>query len=166
MAIGRLNQRHWLKSLHILVAATWIGTGFSMILLMTVNALDVHEMYTVWSQIKKIDLLLVALPNFLTLITGLLLSWLTNWGFKHTWIKLKLVIQVSIILFAGQVMRHWIDRAIEVLKSGDPAVLQDPTFLINKQMFLYSTAALEFLLILVVFISVFKPWSRQKGKAD
>ncbi|WP_031405139.1 DUF2269 family protein [Geobacillus vulcani] len=157
-----VTQRKWLKSFHILFPSIWVGSGFSMIFLMMVKSQSINTMYSIWHSIKLIDVLFVAIPNILTLITGLMMAKMTNWGLKHTWIKVKLFINIVIAIIGGTFMRNLIDKQLVMLKTGEPSVLENSAFLSNSQVLVISTLLIMLAVIFAIFISVIKPWDKRR----
>ena len=100
---NRQNGLRWLKAFHMIAVACWIGGGVALILLYFLKG-DIHHggvLFGINKSIHHVDMLLIVLPGAIgCLITGLVYSIFSNWGFfKHNWIIFKWIITVSAILF-------------------------------------------------------------------
>ena len=99
--IGR-QGRLWLRTFHIFFMALWIGVAASetFILLFTGNVTDGSKLNVYFSIVPQLDSVLV--PAAIgTVITGVLLAWLTPWGiFKYKWVIYKEVIFILAMLIA------------------------------------------------------------------
>lgn len=162
--VGR-RARLVLRTMHMLFPAIWLGAGLCLALMLTRGNYGLGESLALWATAKTIDVILVAIPNLLTLLTGLLLCWLTPWGLRHRWILLKLAINTGVLLYGGFTLRHVMDRALAVLQSGSPVALSDPVFVHSQSTLLAAIAVVEVLLVLAFLVSVFKPWGARGALA-
>lgn len=125
----------WLKSIHILFISAWVGSGISMLV---INQFD-DTSNGVSPGINLLDNYVIIPSAIGTLISGVLLCWLTNWGFlKYRWIIVKWISTVSQMLFGAFILGPAINSGIEIA--------------------LYFPILQQLLLIALVFVSVFKPW--------
>ncbi|WP_347490771.1 DUF2269 family protein [Desulfoscipio sp. XC116] len=162
-----LKGRAWLKSFHILFCCAWVGAALSIVLLGLVkgHVPNGDELYAVNASIKLVDDYIIIPAALGSLITGLLICWLTNWGFfKHKWIIVKLVMTVGQILFGTFFLGKWTNGAAAITDMERALSLQNQTYLYFREMSSYFGSAQAFLLIVLVFISVFKPWRVKKEK--
>jgi len=107
---------------------------------------------------------LVAFPSALgCLITGALLCWLTSWGFfKHNWIIVKWAVSTGVFVFSTFWLGSWIREMAAISGSEGLAALHDPTYSACRRMSGIFGRLLHLVLIGLVFISVLKPWKREK----
>ena len=92
------------------------------------------------------------------LITGLIYSLWTNWGFfKHTWIIVKWIMTILQILFGALVLGPCINRNVMIADQ-----LRDAVFLNNIQTTQIWGTVQTMLLLFVIVISVQKPWKKKK----
>lgn len=162
-----LKGKAWLKGFHIFFCCAWIGTGLSMMLLSFVKGHTPNgdELYAVNASIKLLDDFLIIPAAFGSLITGLLLCWLTNWGFfKFTWVIVKWISTIAQIIFGTFWLGPWTNGAAAVSDAERALALQNPTYLYFREMNNFFGSIQVMLLIVVVFISVLKPWGKTKPK--
>jgi uncharacterized membrane protein len=87
-----LKDKACLKGFHIFFVCAWIGTALSIVLLGFVkgNTPNGDELYAVNASIKLIDDFIIIPAALGSLITGMLICWLTNWRlFKFKWVIVK-----------------------------------------------------------------------------
>ena len=112
-----LKGKSWLKGFHIFFACAWVGAGISMLLL---SLLDGHiqngdELYAVNDSIQLLDYYIIIPAALGSLITGLLISLFTNWGFfKFNWVIFKWVATVAQIIFGTFWLGPWTDGATAI----------------------------------------------------
>lgn len=164
-----VQGRSWLKGFHIFFACAWVGTGISMMVLAMVNGhiQNGDEIYAVNASIKHLDDYIIIPAAFGSLITGLLISLYTNWGFfRFKWVIFKWAATLAQIIFGTFWLGPWTNGATEIADLERGLALQNSTYLYNKQMVLVFGGAQVLLLIAQVLISAYKPWGkRQTGKA-
>jgi len=160
-----LKGRAWLKGLHLFLICAWIGAGLSMILLgfakqQTTNG---DELYAINAAIKLIDDFIVIPAAMGTLLTGLLFSLFTNWGFtKFYWVIFKWFMTIGQILFGTFFLGPWVNGATVISDTMRVQAFQDATYLFYSQMNQYFGILQVSLLVVVVFISTLKPWGRRE----
>jgi hypothetical protein len=112
-------------------------------------------------------MLLIVIPGaFGCLITGLVFSIFSNWGFfKHNWIIFKWIITVSAILFGTFFLGPWETAMMEISGVLGMESLKDPAYLYSQKMNLIWGGLQTSLLMVTVFISIFKPWKKRKHPA-
>jgi uncharacterized membrane protein len=162
-----LQARNWLKGFHILFACSWVGAAFCMILLTSVRGhiTTGDELWAVNKSIKLIDDFIIISSAFGCLITGILFSFLTNWGFfKHYWITTKYVITVVTMLFGTFYLGPWVN-GMEAISAVDRMLaLHNPTYTHYAQMIKYFGPLQAVILAATLFISVLKPWGKRVDK--
>lgn len=159
-----LTARAWLKSIHILFACLWIGAAVSMLLLIFVrgHVATGDELWAVNVSVKLIDDYIIIPSAIGCLITGILFSGFTNWGFfKFNWIIVKYIINIAAILFGTFFLGPWVNGMEAIAKVERLAALQNTTYLSYYQMNAYFGALQALLLIVAAIISVFKPWGKR-----
>lgn len=163
-----IKGRSWLKGFHIFFACAWVGTGISMMLL---SLIDGHiqsgdEIYAVNASIKLLDDYIIIPAAFGSLITGLLISLYTNWGFfKFNWVIFKWVATLAQIIFGTFWLGPWTNSATAIADLERGLALQNNTYLYDKQMGAIFGGIQVLLLIAQVLISAYKPWGK-RGAQD
>ncbi|MCQ2559938.1 MAG: hypothetical protein MJ157_04430, partial [Clostridia bacterium] len=82
----------------------WIGSALTLLVLSLVKGQvsDSQELFAVNYCMSLIDNGIIVPAAILTLLTGISLCWLTDWGFtKFNWIIVKLVLTIAQILFGS-----------------------------------------------------------------
>ncbi|ALC83747.1 MULTISPECIES: DUF2269 family protein [Bacillus] len=157
-----LNQRKSLLLLHILFAAIWFGTTV-VFLVLSINAAATENEQTLVSSYTAMYLLASSsgrVSIFGTVITGILLSVLTNWGlFKHYWIIAKEVLSL-VMMGLGLVAIYSISLNAFNVSSANGLAAKE---MIN-QGWLFTGVILQILsLILTFWLSVIKPWGKRNA---
>ena len=98
--IGPYGQK-WLKSFHIFFGCTWAASGLCLTLMgLFVNPADGSQLYGFDISRKFIDDVLVVPAATGCLITAMIYSLFTKWGwFKHRWITVKWFINIFGVVF-------------------------------------------------------------------
>ena len=159
----------WLKGFHLIAVASWVGGGIALILLYFLKdgVTDSGVLYGINQSIHHVDMAVVVIPGaFGCLLTGLIYSSFSNWGFfKHNWLIFKWIVTVTAILFGTFFLGPWETAMMEISGKIGISSLSDPAYLYNQKMNLVFGAIQVLVLIITVFISIFKPWkSGKKGK--
>ncbi|AGL00314.1 hypothetical protein [Desulfoscipio gibsoniae] len=163
-----MTGKAWLKSFHIFFACMWIGAAASMLLLAFVRShiSNGDELWAINMSIKLIDDFIIIPVAMGCLLTGILFSCLTNWGFfKFNWIILKYIINITAILFGTFYLGPWVNGMEAISKVEGLAALQNAAYLHYAEMNRYLGTLQAFVLVLAAFISVFKPWGK-RGKTN
>jgi len=158
------NGQKWLKSFHIFFAALWIGAGICLVLMNCfLEAKTGQMLYGITISMKFIDDFVIIPAAIGSLLTGLIYSIWTRWGFfKHNWITVKWIINVGGIVFGTFWLGPWLNGMPPIAESLGMNALSDPVFVHNQQMNLFFGPVQVGTLIFAAFISVFKPWKKKK----
>jgi uncharacterized membrane protein len=99
--IGR-NGRLWLKSFHIFFMVLWIGAVVSQVIILMFSGLAKSDgALQAFNAVPQILNIVTAPGGLGTIITGVLLAWLTPWGFfKHKWIIYTMLVVVLDLVVA------------------------------------------------------------------
>ncbi|MFM7058086.1 MAG: hypothetical protein ACKO2P_14300 [Planctomycetota bacterium] len=151
-------------SLHILSSGLWLGAASAMVVVMWLRPVapqTAAELMAWCLAVKLIDDVVVIGSAAGSLLTGLLLSWRTRWGFfVWYWVGFKLIATVLMVLFGATCLGPWIDRTAAVVGRSGLHAMEDPAFLGDTRRAAVFGAAQAGLLAFVVCVSVFKPWGR------
>jgi uncharacterized membrane protein len=153
-----------LKLFHILFAFCWVMSALVLCgLLFVTHPASGDELYMRSLIVKILDDYFIIPGALGALITGLIYSIWTNWGFfKHTWITVKWIMTILQIVFGTFVLGPFVNNNTALTDQLRDAALTDSVVLGNIQTTqIWGTVQLLLLLLMVV-ISVQKPW-RQKG---
>jgi uncharacterized membrane protein len=159
----------WLKSFHLIAVSCWVGGAVSLVLLYFLKSgvTDDGALYGINQSIHYVDKVVVVIPGaFGCLVTGLVYSSFTNWGFfKHAWLIFKWIVTVSAILFGTFFLGPWETTMMEISGKLGMSSLGDQAYLYNERMNLIFGSIQVLILLTTIFISTFKPWKSRKTKA-
>ncbi|HWQ74895.1 MAG TPA: DUF2269 family protein [Syntrophomonas sp.] len=162
MKIGKTGHSI-LKLCHMLFAAIWIGAGISLLFII-IYGLIPGDINGVLKAMNIIDMFVIIPAVVGLLVTGILFSTLTNWGFvKHRWIVVKYVINLLPLIFGGVVMAPPLTGMMKIAGQYGQQALTNPEFIHYKMMFLVPLYILIILALLAFVLSVFKPALGRKG---
>lgn len=157
----------WLKGAHLLAVACWIGGGVSLLLLyfLKPGAGGEGVLYGINQSIHFVDLNVVVIPGaFGCLATGLVYGVITRWGFfRHGWMIFKWAVTAAAILFGTFYLGPWETAMMEISGRLGHGALADADYLYNQRMNLVFGALQVLVLIVTVFVSIFKPWKNIRG---
>jgi len=117
------------------------------------------DIYAIAASLKILDDYVIIPAALGSLITGLLFSCFTNWGFfKYDWITVKWIITIATILFGTFFLGPWNDTAVAISYTERLFSLDNSVYLRCKLMLSIFGVLQAAVLIVTVFISVIKPW--------
>ena len=159
------NQQKLLKFVHILSAAIWT-TGVLLLCVLPLAWANINngdQLYMFNAIYRFIDINVLSPAAVITLLTGLIYSLFTNWGFfKHGWLVYKWVVTILLILigtfYLGPIATAM--RDITAVKYLD--ALNDATYVHNRSVSIWAAPINGLLLIGSYFVSVYKPWKNIK----
>ena len=155
-----LPWRHGLKSLHILVAAMWMGSAACLVLIARPGVSgDVVASMQLATHID--DWLLVPSAVFV-FITGVLYGFYTKWGFvRFRWVIVKWLVSVLSLGFGALFLGPWIETLAALSQELGVDVHQNTTFeTLRARVFMYG--GIQFVVLAsLVPVSVYKPWGRR-----
>ena len=152
-----------LKMFHIFFCFSWIIGNVALLLLLFITHPETgDELYMRSRMFQIIDDYCIILGAMGALVTGLIYSIWTNWGFfKHPWIIVKWIL-IILQMTAGVFLGPPINNNVIIADQLRDAALTNPEFLNNIQITqMYGTLQSVFL-IFVLVISVQKPWKVKK----
>lgn len=160
-----LTGLKWLKGFHLIAVCCWIGGGIALVLLYFLKngVTDGSVLYGINKSIHFVDMAIIVIPGaFGCLITGLIYGIFTKYGFfRHGWMIFKWVVTVGAILFGTFYLGPWETEMMNISSQLGIASLEDPAYLYNQRMNIIFGALQVLLLLVTVFISIFKPWKRK-----
>ncbi len=155
----------WLKGFHLIAVSCWVGGAVALTLLYVLKdgASNGGVLYGINQSIHHVDMVVVVIPGaFGCLVTGLIYSCFSNWGFfKHTWLIFKWIVTATAILFF---LGPWETTMMEISGKLGMTSLSDQAYLYNQKMNLIFGTIQVLLLMVTIFISIFKPWRTKKVK--
>lgn len=158
----------WLKGFHLIAVSCWVGGGVALILLYFLKngVNDGNVLYGINQSIHHVDIAVVVIPGaFGCLITGVLYSSFSNWGFfKHTWMIFKWIVTIVAILFGTFFLGPWETAMMDISGKLGMTSLSNSEYLYNEKMNLIFGTLQILVLMITIFISIFKPWKPRRAK--
>jgi len=160
---GARGQKN-LKIFHLIMVGLWVGgaVGLTLMAAFLGPGESDGELYAYDMARKFIDDFIIIPGAMGCLVSGLLISWLTPWGFfKHRWVAVKWVLTVACILFGTFVLGPFVnDRALMSLDFGLRA-LDKPVYVDSLSRTLRLGGFQVLAILFMVAISTLKPWKRK-----
>lgn len=161
--IGR-KGRLWLRAFHIFFMALWMGAIISELVIFASTGSarsdgGLQAMYKIGDILSPV--FTAVGPG--TAITGLLLSWLTPWGFfKHKWVVYSIAVTVLYLLVQFALIEPLGGKLAALAEAGGLSALQNPEYISIWNRFIILSTVNALLYISMAFVSVFKPWEKRK----
>ncbi len=155
-----------LKVFHLLFSFMWLVGGLMLsIISFFIIPKNSSEALIYSNLLYFIDIWLIILGANGALLTGLIYSIWTKWGFtKHKWILLKWGIVLIQILYGIFVLGPWIESNIDIAKTMSGNISEYPLYFENlTKISIGGSIQLVFLLYLT-YISVFKPFKKVSNR--
>jgi Predicted integral membrane protein (DUF2269) len=154
--------RRWrllLKGFHELFFILWIGGGVSgmAILSLTGNANDGNQLQGYYLAIQRTGLIIAFPSSVLTLVTGLLVTWLGGWGFRRFFVVYSLGIMIIAVVLGAVILNPAANTLANLSDTLGLQALQDPSYQQAIQPLLAVSIIEIVLLISAVFVCIFKP---------
>ena len=160
------TARKWLKFLHIVFSMSWFGGSLSLLVLLFFIPKPDSATALVLQHItfNRVATTIVATASVLSLITGVLLCWKSNWGFfRYWWVIVKLLVTIVVIAFCIIVSGPAAEELIELSRTFGMEALRNEIYLNRKILIAIVQPTISALLIFFAYLSVFKPWSKRKS---
>ncbi|MFD0674620.1 hypothetical protein [Cohnella sp. GCM10027633] len=169
--IARINltQRRWLLVLHLLFAAIMLGGAVAFLILSLVAASTSDEgvLRACYTAMQVLSESSVRASTIGTLVTGILLSVLTQWGlFKFYWIIAKEILTLVAIALGPIGMYLWTLKAVRMTDDAGLNALHDSAFLVNQNQMMVGIILQIVSLAAMFVLSVFKPWGQRKRRTS
>jgi hypothetical protein len=155
--IGR-RWRLWLKGFHELFFILWIGAGASELAILSLagNASNGNQLHGFYLAMESLDTITIP-SGILTLVTGLLITWLGGWGFRRFFVVYSLGIMIIAFVLGGVVFTPIENTLFNLSDTLGLQALQNPDYLQAIQL-RYAVGIIDIvLLISVAFVCIFKP---------
>jgi uncharacterized membrane protein len=166
-ALGK-NGMRTLKVLHLFTACLWLGGSFglNLMLLLPWEPGGDAGLVSYGEACKFVDDFVVIPGAVGCLVTGLLFSVLSHWGFfKHRWVAVKWALTVLCVLFGTFFLGPRVNAQPGIALEAGLSALTDPAYLANRQGLVATGPIMLLLIAFMVAISVYKPWKAAREKA-
>lgn len=152
-----------LKLVHIVLSAMWFGGGVAVTLMPILRSKYSNDAaYGIYIAMQFVDNAVIIPGAVGSVITGLIYSLFTGWGFtKHRWITCKWIFTVAMIIFGAAFLSPWVTNNCEMLKQGTSVLTQMP-FLQNENNLKVGSVVQTICVVGIMMLSVFKPFSKKQ----
>jgi uncharacterized membrane protein len=155
--IGR-RGRLWLKGFHYLFFILWIGAGASELAILSLagNASNGNQLHGFYLAMEGLDIITIP-SGILTIVTGLLITWLGGWGFRHFFVVYSLGIFIIATVLGAVIFTPAENTLLNLSDTLGLQALQNPDYQQAFQL-RYAVGIIDIaLLISAAFVSIFKP---------
>ncbi|VFQ44415.1 hypothetical protein [Desulfoluna butyratoxydans] len=160
------SQQNMLKAVHLIAAGLWLSSVIIIAVMPYVSkGISSGEALYMYNLIFHfIDMKILTPAAVVTLITGLLYSLFTRWGFfKHGWLIYKWAATLAIILSGTFYLGPMVTQSMVISELKGMAALQDPVYLHGLTVGAWAAGINTLLLGLAVVFSIYKPWKKKNG---
>jgi uncharacterized membrane protein len=163
--IGR-QGRLWLRGFHFFFFGSWIGSQIcsNMVFFAAGSASDGIAFHAYHANALLLDFMVTIPCAVLTLITGLLLCWLTTWGFfKNGWVIYSLVAAIVVMMVGAIWLAPGKVELLAISEREGLTALQSPAYTSTWNTVAVLNVLVTIITTSAVFISAFKPWRKRAG---
>ncbi len=149
-----------LKIFHLVFAGVWLGAGVTLAAgIASIGRSTSTDLHGIYVALKFVDDFIIIPAASGTLLTGILYSALTPWGwFKHRWITLKWAITIFGVVFGTFWMGPWVNSLVPLAERLGASAQEDTAFAHAHRMLLIWSPIQITSLIIAFVVSVLKPW--------
>lgn len=158
-----------LKICHLLAVCLWLGGAVSVLLLNLKNPAATSEgmLYGINTASNLIDIWVIGLGAMGCIITGLLYGFFTAWGFfKHKWIIAKWLLIIIAFISISIFLVPSLESMLHLSHEFGTNALHNSDYLVAKSTHLYWSIFQVALYMILVIISVIKPWGKRNRKIN
>jgi putative copper export protein len=153
----------WLKIVHLLLAALWVGGAFALVLMQYgLAAGDRGMLHGIDTSMKFVDDFVVIPAAIGTALTGLIYALKTQWGFfRHRWVTVKWIITVAGLVVGTLWLGPWLNAMPPISAALGLDALSDPAYVWFKRQNGWVGVVQVAALVFALGLSVLKPWERR-----
>lgn len=162
-----VSKQKLLKAIHLISAGLWL----SCVVLLTVLPLIARKITTgdelyMYNYIYHfVDMYVLTPAAIITLLTGLVFSLFTKWGFvRHGWIVYKWAVTLALVLSGTFYLGPMVTNLLEISEFKRIGALQDQYYIQGTTIGSWAGVINSSLLIVAVFFSIYKPWKNIKQR--
>ncbi len=163
-----ITQKRWLLSAHLFFTTAWIGGGLCSLAfdITSLRTTDPHLLHSIYVLAAILDTTVIRGGAAGTLITGILMALLTQWGLvRFYWIMTKEIIAVLTVIVDLIIIR-WNDQVISWTATQGFQAFSSPLYLTNRTLLFVGILLQLIFLGGVIVISIFKPWGQRKRSSQ
>ena len=152
-----------LKTFHLLFVMMWLTGVFSMAVLYLLKPQSGDELFMMLHIILFVDYIFVIPGALFTVVIGVIYGMFTNWEFfKYNWITVKWIVAIIVILAGTFHFSPHLEDALDIADRTRNAAFENPQLIAGMGLSMYSAFIQGMALVVLVVISVFKPWKNKK----
>lgn len=156
-----ISGQKFLKAIHLVAVGLWLSCVF-VLLVMPLMARQIttgEELYMYNLIYHFIDMYILTPAAVVTLLTGIVYSLFTKWGFfKHGWLVYKWIVTLAIILTGTFYLGPMVTKMLAITDLQRFDALSDVYYLHGVTVGIWAAIINTILLLVAVFFSVYKPW--------
>ena len=151
----------YLKIAHLFFVIVWFGGGIALSVSAIASIAQSNDAIYMRSLILQIIDDYLIIPGAIgCLLTGLIYGIWSKWGFfKHRWLTVKWILTAFSILFGTFILGPWINNNVDLSKNINDIATSEIAHNLSMTQ-IWGTLQLSMLLIMVI-ISVLKPWKKK-----
>ena len=150
--------------LHATFSSLWVGGALSMLILIFLkHPTNGYQLLAYNTAIKLIDDFVIIGSANGVLLTGIILSWKTPWGFfKHWWVAIKLVLTIAMAVFGTVALGPWTNESVTMVQEmGMEAINSNKYQHIQLMQMIFGPLQFSMMLFLL-YLTVYKPFKKIK----
>lgn len=152
-----------LKTLHLTFVMLWTVGVIAMAILLLMKAQSGDELFMKYKAVRFIDDLIVIPTATITVLIGILYGIKSNWGFfKYKWVTVKWIVSIIVIVVGTFYLSPMLDANLELSDTQRNLAMSNAEMISRENQIFYCGCISSITLILLVIISVFKPWKAKK----
>jgi hypothetical protein len=156
-----MSGQKFLKAVHLVAVGLWLSCVIVLLVIPVIarNILTGEELYMYNLLYHFIDMYILTPAAIATLLTGVVYSLFTKWGFfKHGWLVYKWLVTLAIIISGTFYLGPMVTKMLAIADLKRLAALQDAYYLQGVTIGIWTAIINTLLLLTAVFFSVYKPW--------
>jgi len=153
----------WLKGAHLLFVCLWVGGALGVMVIQ--NGGGAGEALAGRDLAARLVDDFVVIPGAMgSLLTGLLYSLFTPWGFfRHRWVTVKWFITLYGVLFGTFFLGPWLNSLGPVSAKLGGGAIGDYAYMRARDLNSFWGGVQICTLVFALVISVLKPWRKAQG---
>ena len=156
-----MSGQKFLKAVHLVAVGLWLSCVIVLLVIPVIarNIVTGEELYMYNLIYHFIDMYILTPAAIATLLTGVVYSLFTKWGFfKHGWLVYKWLSTLAIIISGTFYLGPMVTKMLAIVDLKRLTALQDMYYLQGVRIGIWAAIINTSLLIAAVFLSVYKPW--------
>jgi hypothetical protein len=160
-----VRTQRWLKAFHVLFAGIWLGATLTAVTIIfgARDAMDAATLQGAYAVAVNIGKLVIPFSSVLTLLTGILVCWLTSWGFFKYWsVVLQIIAWSAVFTIAITSLDPALETSRALAGANGLSARQNVEFIVASETALRLGITNVLIISFATFVAVIKPWGRTK----